>query len=254
MSKQVDALDMEPLDDNAQDRGLKLIVNTSTDTGLHPHDVFISKVVKRLSQWTQPDWLDVGCGWHFDWPWELEREKALLCAANVVGLDSDRQAIARHRTIRNRTVGTIERLPFASRSFDIVTASVVLEHLKYPALAFAEIFRVLKCGGCFIFRTPSARSYFVRVARWLPQNLKVWLATGIIQTRNPEDVYPAHYRVNTSETIQEICKIVGFRRIEITVTKFRGILGKVPALARVERIGASVLGMTEGNLVVEALK
>jgi ubiquinone/menaquinone biosynthesis C-methylase UbiE len=231
-----------------------LVVHTSNDISLHPHDLYLSLIEQHLNSPGHPDWLDVGCGWHFDWPWEPEREKALLSKANVVGLDPDWQAVARHRTIGNRTVGVVERLPFGDNSFDLVTANVVVEHLKYPSLAFAEIFRVLKAGGSFLFRTPSARSYFVKIARWLPQSVKVWLATRVVQNRSPEDVYPAQYRANTAEVVGEICKIVGFRRVEVTVTRARGILTKVPVLARVERAGASVLGMTEGNLIVEARK
>lgn len=220
----------------------------------HPHEVFIAKVTQRLDQWARADWLDVGCGWHFDWWWELEREKALIGRAHLVGLDPDWRAIARHRTIINRTVGTIETLPFADESFDMVTANAVVEHLKYPSLAFAEVFRVLRRGGFLVFRTPSAHSYFVRIARRLPQSLKVWLATGVIQKRKVEDVYPAYYRANTSEIIREICKIIGFRRVAVTTTKARGILARAPALARVERRMASLVGMTEGNLIVEVLK
>jgi ubiquinone/menaquinone biosynthesis C-methylase UbiE len=230
------------------------VVRASNDLSLHPHDVYLLMIERHLSPSVHPDWLDVGCGWHFDWPWEPEREKALLSKANVVGLDPDWQAVARHRTIRNRAVGVVERLPFASNSFDLVTANVVVEHLKYPSLAFAEIFRVLRPGGSFVFRTPSARGYFVKIARRLPQSLKVWLATRVVQNRNPEDVYPAQYRANTTEVVNEICEVVGFRRVQVTVTRARGVLTKVPLLARVERVGATILGLAEGNLIVEARK
>jgi ubiquinone/menaquinone biosynthesis C-methylase UbiE len=226
----------------------------SSDLGIHPHDLFVSVVEQRLRQTKHPDWLDVGCGWHFDWRWEPEREKAMLSRANVVGLDPDWQALSRHRTITHRTVGKVETLPFASGSFDLVTANVVVEHLKYPSLAFAEVFRVLRSGGAFVFRTPSARSYFVRIARRLPQGLKVWLASKVIENRDPADIYPAHYRANTPEVIQEICRLIGFRKVNVTVTKARGILSKVPSMARLERAGSSMLRITEGNLIVESCK
>ena len=230
------------------------VVRFCNDVAIHPHDLFRSVVEERLQLWRRPEWLDVGCGWHFDWRWEPEREKAMLSKANVVGLDPDWQAVSRHRTITRRTVGTVEALPFASESFNLVTANVVVEHLEHPALAFAEIFRVLKSGGCFMFRTPSARSYFVRIARVLPQSVKIFLASKVIENRDPVDIYPAHYRANTPDEIAQICKVVGFREMDVTVTKARGILAKVPALASMERAGAAWLGMTEGNLIVELRK
>jgi ubiquinone/menaquinone biosynthesis C-methylase UbiE len=236
------------------EKGCPLVVRAHDNIALHPHDLYISMIANRLQQSTRPDWLDVGCGWHFDWRWEQEREKAILSMANIVGLDPDWQAVSRHRTITKRTVGTVEALPFASGSFDMVTANVVVEHLKYPALAFAEIFRVLRSGGWFVFRTPSARSYFVRIAQRLPQALKVWLASRVIEKRDPADIYAAHYRANTSEVIQEICRLIGFREVNVIVTKARGIFSRAPALARMERAGSSMLGITEGNLIVEVCK
>lgn len=229
-------------------------VSHTDDLQVHAHDRFISAVGGFLKQHPQSQWLDVGCGWHFDWRWEEQRERSLLSQARVVGLDPDWQAVARHRSIEKRTVGIVERLPFADGVFDLVTANVVVEHLKHPALAFSEVFRVLAPGGVFIFRTPSARSHFVRVARLLPQRLKTWLAAGIVDDRSPEDVYPAHYLANTAEEVSELCKMLGFRRTRILVTRAQGAFGKVPALAKLERGAAAAFGMTEGNLLVEAEK
>lgn len=229
-------------------------VHVLQDATTHPHDLFMAMVGQHLNQTQQPEWLDAGCGWHFDWRWEQERERTLLSKARVVGLDPDEQAVAKHRSISSRIVGKIEALPFAGGSFDLVTANVVVEHLKYPSLAFAEAFRVLKPNGCFMFRTPSARSYFVRLAKMLPESVKIWLASRVIENRDPSDIYPTYYRANTVDVIQEICRTIGFSKADVTITRVRGIVAKVPAIARVERTGASVLGITEGNLIVEAYR
>jgi len=245
--------EIEPAVRAGVQRELEVIIERPSSI-MHPHDVFISLFRRHLDDWSgHPDWLDVGCGWHFDWPWEPGREKEMISRANVVGIDPDREAINRHRSITKRTVGCIERLPFDGASFDLVTANVVMEHVKYPALALSEIYSVLRPGGIFVFRTPSARNYFVRIARRIPQRPKVWLAS-VIERRKPEDVYPAYYRLNTCEMIAEICGIVGFRSVHITVTKPRGVLSGSPRLAAVERIVTAGLGFHEGNIIAEAHK
>jgi ubiquinone/menaquinone biosynthesis C-methylase UbiE len=247
-------VDMEQLGLDSRRQRTVLDVKRSDDVNIHPHDLYISMLAQQLPRWERPDWLDIGCGWHLDWPWRAKQEETLLSAANVIGIDPDWQAISRHRTITKRIVGHVETLPFDNDSFDLVTANVVVEHLKYPALAFAEIFRVLRPGGIFVFRTPSARSYSVAISRRLPQRLKVWLATSVIEKRKEEDVYPAHYRANTPEVIGEICEVAGFRRVDVTITKPRGVLSRFPVLVGAERLAISTLGFKDGNLIVEAEK
>ena len=44
-------------------------------------------------------------------------------------------------------IGVAEKLPFKDSSFDAVISMAVLEHVKYPFVAAAEITRVLKPGG-----------------------------------------------------------------------------------------------------------
>ncbi len=46
--------------------------------------------------------------------------------------------------------GTLNDLPYADNSFDIVLAAHVIEHLPDPLLALSEMYRVLKPGGILI--------------------------------------------------------------------------------------------------------
>jgi SAM-dependent methyltransferase len=48
------------------------------------------------------------------------------------------------------------RLPFADRAFDMILCAEVLEHMHSPALALAEMYRVLKAGGKLLLTTPFA--------------------------------------------------------------------------------------------------
>ncbi len=48
----------------------------------------------------------------------------------------------------------LQRLTFRSESFDLVLTSDILEHVRRPHEAFAEIKRVLKIGGRHVFTVP----------------------------------------------------------------------------------------------------
>lgn len=52
----------------------------------------------------------------------------------------------------------LQALSFTDSSFDIVLSSDVLEHVPDPYRAHAEIFRVLKSGGCHVFTVPYSES------------------------------------------------------------------------------------------------
>ncbi len=78
-------------------------------------------------------------------------------------------------------VADAERLPYDDDSFDIVIGHAVLHHIPDLGLAFAEILRVLKPGGRFVFAgEPTARGDYV--ARRLSR-LTWWVATRV--TRLP---------------------------------------------------------------------
>ncbi len=51
-------------------------------------------------------------------------------------------------------VGDIHQLPLADNSVDAVICIAVLEHVEEPARAVAEVYRVLKPGGCAFFYAP----------------------------------------------------------------------------------------------------
>jgi len=52
----------------------------------------------------------------------------------------------------------VERLTFADASFDICTSTEVFEHVADDAKGFAEIRRVLRKGGVFVFTVPLAQA------------------------------------------------------------------------------------------------
>jgi ubiquinone/menaquinone biosynthesis C-methylase UbiE len=94
--------------------------------------------------------LDVGCGIGADLPALAERVGA---DGLVVGIDQNPhllQAAQQAQATRNNvrvSLGKAEQLPFAHRSFDGVRADRMLQYLAEPAVALAEMWRVLRPEG-----------------------------------------------------------------------------------------------------------
>lgn len=79
-----------------------------------------------------------------------------LPGASVVGIDRDRDLLARARERLAAEIaagrvtlleGDVARLPFDARSFGLVTCRCVLMHQPEPELVVAEMFRVADVGG-----------------------------------------------------------------------------------------------------------
>ena len=106
--------------------------------------------------------LDIGCGTGINLLWmsRLHRPE------QVVGCDFSQTALGLcRRTLRSSAAGAgislargdIRRLPFAAKSFDLVTTSEVLDILApgEDEAALADIHRVLRPGGMAFVRVPA---------------------------------------------------------------------------------------------------
>lgn len=89
------------------------------------------------------------------------------------------------------------RLPLADATVDLVIADHVFEHVADPALVAGELARVLKPGGWVCARTPNRWGYIAVAARLIPERLHDAVLARAQPHRKKEDVFPAHYRLNT---------------------------------------------------------
>jgi ubiquinone/menaquinone biosynthesis C-methylase UbiE len=189
-------------------------------------------------------WLDVGCGHQIlpEWRESAEQDLVRNCGA-IVGMDYDFGSLVKHRTISLLVRGDITNLPFKDASFDLVTANMVVEHLDDPVLQFHEISRILKSQGLFLFHTPNARGYFSLMRRLVPNRIARKLAS-LLDGRDPEDIFPVHYKANTANKIELLARAAG---LEVTRTRMvvsEAALQIIPPLAFFELIGIKAL-MTE---------
>jgi ubiquinone/menaquinone biosynthesis C-methylase UbiE len=208
------------------------------------------------------DWLDLGCGHQLLPTWMAganEAAQALVSKCRlVVGTDVVRAALDRHTSIKPRVAANIERLPFATASFDLVSANMVLEHVADPTQLLREVSRVLRDRGSFMFHTPNRRFYQILLTLWVPQRWRQ-RAASLLERREMDDVFPTHYRVNTAPAIRAAAAAAGF---EVELLRFvnSGLtFTHVPPLAIAE-IGATRLLETDSlaggrsNLIVRLRK
>ena len=146
--------------------------------------------------------LDAGCG-----PGGLVKDYVGI-ARQVVGVDRYASSFQEPAEINTLAESDIDRLPFPAASFDVVTCSWVLEHLREPKTVFAEVSRVLKPGGHFLFITPNKRNYVVWLRQMMPNNLGR-RATRAIYARNEDFINPTYYRANTYQEIDNMAQAVG---------------------------------------------
>ncbi len=154
--------------------------------------------------------LDIGCG-HGDFLKPIH-DKTI----HSYGLDPDNNALDKNTFIKNKTVGTVEKLPFESNFFDLVVSAWVLEHLPDPQKAFQEIFRVLKPDGKVIFLTPNVWNYNVWIIRLIPEKFHDFF-TRKLYDRQEHDTYPKQYRINSVKKIAKTLEPIGFKKSQLVL-------------------------------------
>ena len=152
--------------------------------------------------------LDVGCG-HGDF-----LKPVYDRAPSTYGLDPDKAALDKNTFIKNKFVGSVEKMPFENDFFDLVVCAWVFEHLPEPLTAVKEIFRVLKPGGKLIFLTPNVWNYNVWIIRLVPERFHDFF-TKKLYHRQEHDTYPKKYKINSVKKILTTLSFIGFKKTEI---------------------------------------
>ena len=117
---------------------------------------FLRLIAHRLELTRVRDVLDVGCGAGH---WGRALRPHLPDDARLVGVDREEAFLRLAREHPGEyVVGTAEELPFADGSFDLVTCQTLLIHVRDPAVAIAEMKRVLRPGGVLLAAEPDNRA------------------------------------------------------------------------------------------------
>jgi ubiquinone/menaquinone biosynthesis C-methylase UbiE len=167
-------------------------------------------------------WLDLGCGQEIlpGWlPSSHEEQNALVKRSKmIVGLDHDYVTLQKQKYIKHLAAGDIQNLPFRDGSLNLVTANMVVEHLKEPDKALAEVYRILEPNGCLIFHTPNVLNYATLAGILVPVKIRKRVVE-FLEDREEADIFPVYYRMNSPKTIKNLASSNGFNIIELKVVE-----------------------------------
>jgi SAM-dependent methyltransferase len=139
-------------------------------------------------------------------------------AQKVCGLDPDPR-VMQNPYLDEAHIGWGENIPYLDKTFDLVFADNMLEHVADPGKVFREVWRVLKPGGKFLAKTPNRRHYMPLIARLSPQGMHRFI--NRLRGRQEDDTFPTYYAINTPEEIRNQAESAGFEVSEICLTESR---------------------------------
>ena len=130
------------------------------------------------------------------------------------GVDID-PAVNANSALRTANKIANDQYPFSDHSFDACVSDYVLEHVECPGAHLAEVKRVLKPGGTYLFRTPNRYHYVAIISNYTPLWFHRLIANRIRNLpRNAHDPYPTFYRFNDQRTVTAAAQRIGMEIVE----------------------------------------
>lgn len=123
--------------------------------------------------------------------------------AHVEGCDIDTEVLNNPYLDAAKVFELDQPLPYADDQFDLIYSNWVFEHVENPAAVAKELLRVLKPGGFICAITPNKFGYISTASRMISNKNHTALLKNIQPQRKEIDVFPTHYRLNTSGQIQK---------------------------------------------------
>ena len=172
-----------------------------------PEDLYLDTVLERIQGGR---WLDAGCGRQSYPDWRKIDFSTKQKETSFIGCDIDFSALRESVAPGRVCQATLEALPFADQSFDVVTSNMVFEHLDEPEVVVAEFLRVTVPGGRILIHTVNALHYQAWAARLTPHWVHEWVVSRM-EGRAAKDVYPVRYRANTLGRLRSLTESCGGR-------------------------------------------
>jgi ubiquinone/menaquinone biosynthesis C-methylase UbiE len=187
-------------------------------------------------------WLDLGAGARLHGGW-LGRSAEVVTrqAKCVVGCDLVIHHLRQHPNLTHRVGASGDTLPFRGRSFDLVTANMVLEHLARPDLVFAEVARVLAPGGRFVFVTPHlGHPAVLAMSLAVHPRVRSWIARRA-DGRQAEHIFHTFYRANRVGEIRRLAEGAGLAVRELLRFSSMPMAHRIPVAHALEQFWINLI-------------
>jgi SAM-dependent methyltransferase len=133
----------------------------------------------------------------------------LATLGRVVGLDISSEVLSNPQ-LAESNIYDGNNMPFAESTFSLCVSNYVLEHVADPSAHFREIFRILKPGGFYCFRTPNRWHYVTLASRALPHSWHLRLTNKLRALHDDaHDPWRTFYRANDCRTLNRLAKTCG---------------------------------------------
>jgi 2-polyprenyl-3-methyl-5-hydroxy-6-metoxy-1,4-benzoquinol methylase len=205
--------------------------------------------VRRIAEFApQGRLLEVGCGYGYF------LKTALDAGYDAYGMDVSPAAVERAARMYPGRVfqGFLESTPeLEGRTFDVIFASHLIEHLLDPAAFLEAAGRRLRPGGLIVFVTPNIKSLLARVSgpRWvsfkIPEHVTYYDPRTM--TRLLQD---------TGYTVRAVDSAYQYYALPFVTAKVRALLQPVsrlmPPIERLPRLRQARVRVTSGSMRVIA--
>jgi SAM-dependent methyltransferase len=165
----------------------------------HPYITFERRVASLLSQ--EHTLLDAGCGRTAPVLAKYRGKARRLVGIDLVELAGDVPGVELRR-------GDLANTGLEDASVDVVMARSVMEHVTDPRAVYAEMHRILRPGGHFVFLTGNLWDYAALVACAVPNRFHPWVVRRT-EGREEIDTFPTAYKTNTRGSVAKWAKGAG---------------------------------------------
>lgn len=189
---------VDPLSSTVERVRARLFANTPRD-----RDAYHAVIEECLGGCR--DVLDLGCGKGVlnPFPWQEHPD------VRVVGIDPDPEAVSNPSLAEFHLLEDGKPWAVGDESFDLVVCRYVLEHVADPDAFLAELHRVLRRGGRFVFLTPSKYYPVMLISHRLPLSTHRRVLAHTKKSA-ANDVFATHYAMNSKRELRSQADRYGF--------------------------------------------